>query len=347
MSAQPKMDRHSNMAVDGRPKKGGAGKGGWGVGGAADLQELTQSPRDPNYESDSDDIIDGVENADPILKKIQSIIEDYLASGSLNEAIPAVQEAKFHNHSNFIRKAMLVSMERQPFERELVSQLIAALRMDIVPEDQYDEAFQIFLNKLPQITIDIPQAVDMLSKFLARAVLDEVVSPSFVRTCNLAHLQAEECVTLVQSLVHQKHRIHRIQHIWGPADLNSIKRLKEEMKTIVEEFISNGDVNEAQRNLTLLKVPHFSFHFVKQSVRMALEVTPQQQKQISSLLSELYQADVIGSGQIRKGFECVEENLNDIKLDVPTAETTYAELKKNAIAGGWLIQEQPSSDIAQ
>lgn len=97
------------------------------------------------------DIIDAVENVDPILKKIQSIIEDYLASGSLNEAIPAVQEAKFHNHSNFIRKAMLVSMERQPFERELVSQLIAALRIDIVPEDQYDEAFQIFLNKLPQV----------------------------------------------------------------------------------------------------------------------------------------------------------------------------------------------------
>jgi len=341
MSAQPKMDRHSNMDVDGKPKKGGAGKGGWGVGGADDLKDITESTRDPNYESDSEETVEFEDNS--TTKKIQSIVEDYLTSGDLTEAVPAVAEAKFNNHSVFLRKAMLISMEKQPFERELISQLIAALRIDVIPEDQYDEAFQSFLNRLPGICIDIPQAVDMLGKFLARAVLDEVVSPSFVRTCNLAHLQSEECVTLVQSLVHQKHRIHRIQHIWGPADLASVKRLKEEINTILKEFISNGDSNEAQRSLTALKVPHFLFQFVKQSLRMALEASPADQLKTSSLLSFLHRSDVIGSGQMRRGFECVEENLGDIKLDVPNAEKTFSELKKSAVEGGWLVVDDEKS----
>jgi len=255
------------MAVDGKPKKGGAGKGGWGRGGEDDLKDLQEDQHDPNYDSDKerDDTID-VATTDGPTAKMNAIIKDFLLSGDIKEAVSAVSEAHFGNHSNFIRKSLVAAMERQPFERELVSQLLASLRMTVIPEDQYDEALQSSLNRLPQLLIDVPQAVEFLGKFLARAVLDEVVSPSFLRTCNLAHIQAEESVTLANSLTNQKHRIHRLLHIWGPGDLASVKRLKEEIDSILKEFIDTNDHQEAQRSLVGLSVRHFHFQFVKRSV---------------------------------------------------------------------------------
>jgi len=237
------------MAVDGKPKKGGAGKGGWGKGGEDDLKELHEDQHDPNYDSDKekDETLDVA--TDGPNAKMNAIIKDFLLSGDEKEAVSAVSEAHFGNHSTFIRKSIVAAMERQPFERELVSQLLASLRVSVIPEDQYDEALQSSLNRLPQTLIDIPQAVEFLGKFLARAVLDEVVSPSFLRTCNLAHIQAEESVTLANSLTNQKHRIHRLLHIWGPGDLASVKRLKEEIDSILKEFIETNDHQEAQRSL--------------------------------------------------------------------------------------------------
>jgi len=336
MSEQPKQDRHSKMAVDGKPKKGGAGKGGWGIGGADDLKELDTDHHDPLYDS-SDETEDtlATEKNGPN-EKINAITKDFLLSGDLKEAVSAISEAHFGNHANLIRKLMVTAMEKTPFERELASQLIANLRLTLIPEDQYDESFQRTLNRLPEICIDVPQGVDMLGKFLARAVLDEVVSPSFVRTCNLAHIPAEECVNIANSLINQKHRIHRISHIWGPGDMASIKRLKAEIDTILKEYIESGDAHEAQRSLISLSVRHFHFQFVKRSVRIAVGGSDQDRQKISALLSFLHKSDVIGNGQMRKGFECVEEELDDIKLDSPKAPANFQEIRAHATAEHWL-----------
>jgi len=330
-------DRHSKMAVDGKPKKGGAGIGGWGKGGADDLNEIKERVDDPNYNSEEEaPEMPGLNSRQARKQLIMDILTEYFGSGNIQECIAMVLEAKLGNHASFIRHTMIVAMEKQPYERELVSQLFAALRLSIAPEDQFCEAFQIILNKLEEIVIDIPQAVDMTSKFMARAVIDEVVPPSFVKTCDLADLHAEECVTLTKSIINQKHRTHRVAHIWGPADLASIKRLKEEFRSILEEYINTKDRFEAERCLNKLSLPHSHVHFVIQGIRMGI-VDRAKQQSLADLFSYLNQSGVIGTSQAQRGFAYVEESLEDTKLDAPNAPADLKQFQVLAQQQGWLI----------
>jgi len=313
--------------------------GGWGRGGLDDLGEIEDGLKDPNYCSD-DETVD-TPTGQRKTKRIATteILDDYLASGDVQECLSLVSEAKFGNHVSLVKKAMTLSIEKQPHHRELVSQLFAALSQSIVPEDQFCDAFQTILNQLEEISIDIPQCVDMTGKFLARAVIDEVVPPSFLKTCDLAHIKAEECVTLTTSTINQRHRTHRIVHIWGPADLVSIKRLKEEMRSILEEYTSNKDKAEAERCLNGLALPHSRVHFVIQGIRLAT-AEKQHQQSVVELFQYLLDSGVIGSGQIQQAFSYVEASVDDLKLDAPNAPAQFEQFKALAQQQGWLATAQ-------
>lgn len=324
-------DRHSNMAVDGKPKKGGAGKGGWGKGGLDDLGELKTSVNDPNYISEEEEGEIEYETKGLVNSKaspMTAILQDYFSSGDVKEAGKSIREAGLDgDYPTFLRKAMIYAMEKSSYEKELVSQLFSALSTTEITPNGYSECFQTCLDKLEELTIDIPQAGEMLSKFLARAIVDEVLPPAFPKTCDLASLKAEECVTLVTSLIKDKHRYKILAHIWGPGDLGSIKRLKEESETILKEFILTGDLEEADRCLRRLNVPSFHYQLVKQAVRIAVTRGEKEAKNMEKLVKFYNETGLISNEQVEKGLRCVEEALDDIKLDAPNAPKAFSEFK--------------------
>jgi len=327
-------DRHSRTSVSGSPKKGGAGgKGTWGVGGKDDLIATNLDPQDPNYLSDEEGnvVLDQVVVANPI----ETMIHEFFLCGEMDEARKSLVEyGKQYDH--FVKKALRLGMEKQAYERELVSKLLVAVYNNPVTPDEIQSGFLAALKSLPDFKLDSPEASEILGKFLGRAVFDEIVPPAFLKSTTTNDL-AEEAITFASVLVNEKHRGDRLAHIWGPGDLTSVKRLKEESKLLFDEYLLTGDTQEAERSIRKLNAPSFHAQLIKQGLREAIyQKNEEASKKVSKLLGLLNQSGLVSTYHLQKGFQFCHEIVSDIALDVPNAQVQLAKLVELGIADGYL-----------
>jgi len=332
-----------SKGIYGSPKKGGAGgKGTWGKGGADDLIEAHVDAKDPNYNSDDEAEIDAMKKKKVVMKKIeghspiQAILEEYFTSGDLEEASNRLRELTAISMTDFVEKAVYAAMEQQPFERELTSKLLSNLYGKTLTHRNISDGFQSALDSLEENMLDIPQAPDMLAKFFARAILDEIVPPSFLKSAWAENATTQNTIALATGLVNNNHRSKRLEHIWGPGDLESVKRLKREASTLVSEFIVNEDKVEADRALRSMNAPHFHFQVVRQALQMALSASDKNREAILRLLGFLYETGLLCASDMEQGFSISSKGLEDTKLDIPSAPATFNSLIKTAQDSKWL-----------
>lgn len=342
--ASPKKDRHiSNTGLRGAPKKGGAGgKGTWGVGGKEDLKATPASfdPNDPNYDSEGENVEEVVLSKTEVSSPLETVIKEYFFEGDVDEAAKSLQELKLDNtHDEFVKKAVTFAMERQSYERELICKLLLSLYGKVVSPEKIAEGFQKILDRLEDIKLDTPDAAEVLSKFLARAIVDEILAPAFLKNARAETPVANEALALASALITEKHRIDRLAHVWGPGDLSSVKRLKEEASTLLEEYLTTGDVEEADRCLRKLNAPSFHFQVVKIAIRQSLAKTDEDRNKIAKLFDYLYKAGLVGHEHFSKGMSLCYELLDDLKLDVPNAATLLDEYAKRGKSEGWLASK--------
>eukprot|EP01118_Nematostelium_gracile_P018793 TRINITY_DN848_c0_g1_i1.p1 TRINITY_DN848_c0_g1~~TRINITY_DN848_c0_g1_i1.p1 ORF type:complete len:352 (-),score=118.03 TRINITY_DN848_c0_g1_i1:10-1065(-) len=346
-----RMDRHSSTGLVGSPKKGGAGgKGTWGKGGLDDLNAVgVKDKHDPNYDSEeetNDDVV--LEKTDVITDPIQLLIDEFFASGDLQETTRDLKELNVEvDHDHFIKKLMVRSMEKGAYERELVSKLMVALVGKVVSSEKMEQAFQCTLDSLEDIVIDAPNGADCLSKFIARAIFDEVIPPSFLRHAESNSEDiVENTIAIAKALLNQPFRSKRLHHIWGAGDNSSVKRLENETKLIIEEYLTNNDITEADQSLRELNSRGFHPQFVKIALKIALIKEDGDQHRIMSLLSSFAKSDLVSADHIEMGFGYCCEALEDIKLDIPTAPKTLSRCIQQAKEEGWLNKSfEPESKI--
>lgn len=332
IKAKPK-DRQPSSNISGSPKKGGGGgKYSWGKGGLDDLKAVSiKDEKDPNYDSEEETNEEVVIAKTEITSPIEVLIQDFLASGDVEETIKALKELKIENTSEqFVKKSIIRAMEKQAYERELVSKLLSSVYNVAVTPEKISDGFQAALNSLEDIVLDNPDAVDMLSKFLARAVFDEVIAPVFLKNANVQSRLAEQCLVDANGLLNQPFRSERIAHIWGAGDLSSVKRLKGEIDMMFEEFLNTGDVHEADRTVRELNARFFHPQLVKQGIVLALQKEGENRKKILSLIRALSKEDLVSKEHVNQGFALCYEGLEDLKLDLPNAPTHIKELVQSA-----------------
>jgi len=332
-------DRHSNTGLPGGPKKGGAGgHGAWGKGGLDDLKSVKQDPHDPNYDSEGEEeevVITKVEVNNPI----DAVLTEYLRSGDIPEAMKSVAELNLgENQFQFIKKTLARGLEKQAYERELVSKLISSVYNEVIEPAKISEGFQAALASIDDLALDNPDAVDVLSKFLARAIVDEVVPPAFLKSTKAESARAKETLALATALVTEKHKLDRLVHVWGPGDFHSVRHMKEEINTLLEEFLVSADANEADRSVRKLNAPSFHFQIVKQALRLAIAKPEEARKKLMDLLAFFAKEGLISRDHISQGFALTYSTINDIKLDVPAAPTVLSELTQIAKQQGLLPQ---------
>ena len=81
----------------------------------------------------------------------------------------------------FVRCAINASLDREDEDREKVSLLLCNLSISKnLSEDDFLWGFSHLLGSLDDLTIDCPDATELVGKFLVRAVVDELVPPSFL-----------------------------------------------------------------------------------------------------------------------------------------------------------------------
>jgi programmed cell death protein 4 len=333
IKAKPK-DRQPSSNISGSPKKGGGGgKYSWGKGGLDDLKAVSiKDEHDPNYDSEEETNEEVVIAKTEIVSPIEVLIQDFLSSGDVDETIKAIKELKIDNtiHAQFVKKSIIRAMEKQAYERELVSKLLSAVYNVAVTPDKIAEGFQAALNSLEDIVLDNPDAVDMLSKFIARAVFDEVIAPVFLKNAVSASPLAEQCLVDAKGLLNQPFRSERLAHIWGAGDLSSVKRLKGEIDMMYEEFLNTGDFHEADRTVRELNARFFHPQLVKQGIVLALQKDGENRKKILSLIQALSKEDLVSKEHVNQGFALCYKGLEDLKLDLPNAPAHLKELVQSA-----------------
>lgn len=192
-----------------------------------------------------------------------------------------------------------------------------------------------------------------MTSYLARAVVDEVVSPAFLvrieddleLASNDEENNALEVVLATKRLLSREHGSIRLEHVWGPGDgTRSVTELKQLINQILKEYLlCSLDITEAVRSIRELNVcPFFAHELVKQAIVMSIEENDSKESQSSSirsmdamvlLLAVLKESashestnstTLLTSQQLKLGLSKFENRyLNDLELDVPGAKDLF------------------------
>jgi len=285
-----------------------------------------------------EDVVDREKKPSPQLSPIEQIVREYFSYEDIEEIHRSLEKLNRPDlHPQFVKKAIFSAMDKQAYERELVSKLLSGLYGRVLTTLEIQDGFQNALNAAEDISLDIPNAPDLLARFFARAVADEIAPPKFFTEADAPSPQARQALFLANALATEHHSGKRLEHIWGPGNFKSVKRLKEEARTILEEYLINDDKKEAEKSVRNLNAPSFHFQIVKIALRLMLEKgSTECVSRLSDLFKYFSQVALISEDQFRQGVKIVHDSLADIKLDVPQAESTLREITEKAQREGWL-----------
>lgn len=243
-------------------------------------------------------------------------------------------------HSLFVKQVVTVAMDRRDREREMASNLLSELHPRVITDDQMGSGFSRLLSAADDLVLDIPDAVHLLSLFLGRAIVDEVLPPAFLASTLPSLPDGSLGVTVVQStgaMLSQRHAAERLQTCWHGGGL-SLEDVRKQMRDALDEFLVAGSGSEVAAVLQDLALPHYHHELVKACVELLFEY-PDKAGQLSGLLKQLSEQGVITSTQMAQGLSRIRSALADEALDAPSAPAAFDKLIKQAEAEGWLPAE--------
>lgn len=261
---------------------------------------------------------------------IQDILYDLMHSGDIAGAVQSLRSNKLIDGIEFTKRALIFGIERQAYERELVSKLLSAC-YELFNDNEIEDGFQLLLFRLPDIVLDVPHAPSLLAKFIARAIYDEIVPPIFVKEAHVDNVKAKECMSLAFAKTHALDETKEgLEHIWGPGDMTSVKNLKVEVDSLLEEYLENPDVKETTAAFVELNVPSFFAEVIKRGLFKALGMNEKAHADFLKLLEHWFQINLISVGHLKRGFSMAYTNLPDLCLDVPKAPQLMQAVQKAA-----------------
>lgn len=359
-------------------KRGGAGKGKWldPIDGSdhAAIEPLDEN--DPLYvaEEDADPssyILSSSEGADelrhsgaspsaydasndkavygPMLTlsefklRVSDAVREYFDSSDPDEVVRCIDEMKCRDyHPEVVKRAVSLGLDEGPRERELVSRLLACLHPNPLTDGEMEMGFEVLLDSIEDLIIDIPDAKAMVGSFLARAVVDEVLAPAFLSNRNNTH-PGDEVVEKAVSLLSREHCTARLEKVWGPGDGRPVLELKGVMDQLLKEYLQSRELDEAASCVRELKATHFHHELVKRGVKVAMEEDGRDHASESSALDAmaalfkfLVNNSIVSEYQVAKGVSRLKKTLDDLKLDVPRAPEMLDEFEEMAKQGGFL-----------
>jgi len=236
-----------------------------------------------------------------------------------------------------VKLAVVKSLEKHDRERDLVSCLLSSLYATVVPANLMAAGFNLILDRMEDLELDTPGAGEIVGTYLARAVVDDILPPSFLTKSEPVTNTGAKAVARAQRLLDGKNVGQKLSKVWGVPN-KTYSKFKKSMRMLLQEYMDTGDLVEADRCLRELNVPTFHFQFVKLAVSLALENTEEsQRKRISNLLSAFATSDLIVPDHMVSGFQCCVDCIVDLTKDVtPNAATLLLSFIDLAINNGYL-----------
>ncbi|KAL3914352.1 MAG: hypothetical protein SGILL_006136, partial [Bacillariaceae sp.] len=302
-----------------------------------ELPYVLSSHNDP--ESRNFDPTDGRAVYGPLLTlsefklQVQAILQEYFDSGDTDEVIRSIEELSCKEyHPDIVKKAVSISLDRNPRERELVSRLLTCLHPSPLKDSDMGDGFNNLLDSLDDLTTDVPEAKTMVANFLARAVVDEVLPPAFITEQNNKR-PGDEVIAKSISLLSREHFTARLERVWGPGDGRPIEEIKVEMDQMLQEYLLSRELDECARCVKELDSAHYMHELVKRGVKIAMEQDGKGDSAksaidaMAALFGFLVKNAIISEHQVAKGVDRLHRGLDDLKLDVPAAPTLLADFE--------------------
>ena len=148
-----------------------------------------------------------------------------------------------------VMRAISLAVDRGSKEKELVSRLFSVGFSHYLSLFQVTKGFEKLFERLSDLRLDCPHIADDLSKFLARAITDEVLPPSILNDFILKEYGAE-VLALTETLLNMPRSFEYMERVWGAriAALEDIQMTKKLLVDAIAEFYDSHDAAEVRRN---------------------------------------------------------------------------------------------------
>ena len=321
---------------------------------AASFDGVALDERDPNYDSEEDSgLYTPQSNIRPYAEKrvgrskltltefkarVTPIIKEFLSNGDTDEAIAsisAIEAPEYHYEA--VKRAVNMSFDGGDRERERVSKLLSAGYSEVFSSHSIGKAFERLFELIDEIEKDVVTAREMLSTFLARAVVDEIVPPSWLNDAVVVKLGGDVIVH-AKRMLSRDHGSARLERVWGPGDGRPVEEMKVAIDQLLGEFLVSSDPDEATRCIKQLNAPLFYHEVVKRAVVHVLDKQEKEQTLMCSLFQHLTERDLLTKLQATKGFHRLHDLLPDLRLDAPDAPTVLAFMTNQAITDGVIAE---------
>lgn len=344
-----------------RAKKSGAG-GRFTWGALVDPRDSDIDPAadegDPNWDSEDDEhglafVEERTTQIAAYKSAITGLLQEYFASGDLNEIALSLQELDHPEFSHyFVKKAITMAMDRHDAEREMTSVLLSTLYNEALSSEEMKRGFYDVISSIQDLSLDVPDASDLLALFICRAVSDDALPPAFVHKlgpggedqdddavgggsdAGLGSLEALR--TKCEGHLADQHFAERMSRCWGHGAGVKLDETKASIAAMLKEYLStSGDVSEVRRLLHDLSVPFFHHELVKRALIDGFRGQSVMDA-VLSLLRQLSESNDVSSSQMIKGFQRIADGMDDIELDDPGARDSFSRAVQTAVEQGWL-----------
>lgn len=277
---------------------------------------------------------------DEFKKKATIIVEEYFATDDVSSAANELRELRKPNYNYyFVKKLISIAMDRHDKEKEMAAILLSALYADVVDPPQVYRGFIKLVESADDLIVDIPDTVDVLALFIARAVVDDILPPAFLKKQMAALPKGSKGIEVLKRAEkgYLEAPLHAeiIERRWGGSKNKTVEDVKVRINNLLIEYVVSGDKKEAFRCINDLKVPFFHHEIVKRAVTMAME-RRQAEGRLLDLLKEASEEGLINASQITKGFGRIIDTVDDLSLDIPNARRILQSLISKAASEGWL-----------
>ena len=261
---------------------------------------------------------------------IEPIIKEYFVSGDIDEILTSIYDINVPEYAyEFVKRSVNMSFDHGDRERELVSQLISNGYPDTFSASMIGKGFERLFELIDEIEKDAPTARDMLATFISRAVVDEVLPPSFLSDAVVKNLGGE-IIEHSKRMLSRDHGGAKLEKVWGPGDGRPVEEMKVAVDQLLQEYLVSCDLVEASRCIKELQSPHFYHEIVKRAITHAMDKTVDQRSSMSALLAYLVERDQLTRYQAIKGFNRLHFLLPDLQLDTPAAAAILEEFVAKA-----------------
>ncbi|KAF0912563.1 hypothetical protein E2562_015257 [Oryza meyeriana var. granulata] len=274
-------------------------------------------------------------------RKATTIVEEYFSTDDVAATANELRELRVPcYHYYFVKKLVSVAMDRHDREKEMAAVLLSSLYGDVIDRPQVYKGFGKLTESCDDLSVDTPDAVDILAVFVARAIVDDILPPAFLAKqlpCLPDGCKGAEVLHRAEkSYLSVPHHGEIILQRWGGSKSITVEEAKAKIADILEEYLAAGDRGEACRCIRGLKIPFFHHDIVKRALTLAMERSGAAEGLILDLLKSASDEGVINESQITKGFNRLIDSVDDLTLDVPNARRLLKSMILKASSEGWL-----------